>query len=629
MDLGERARAVGVRRPVRRPQGVDLVNEGCSGSRRSSTNARTAVSAVAVAMLRGLHPRRGRSPGAGDVEREPVRADRRRAEAFLVDEWPAVDPGRRTLSELDGVPDHQVQLLGMRPSRASRTAPPTTYTRSSPATALRRRSLARGPRAAGPSPESSIKGAGYPASPMTARAVAPGRRRGFHAARRRGCRVCLHATARGRLQPRRRLRRRADGDADPDGDPGGADPWVQEGRPAANFIWGEYGLHPRPPSLPARLDAAAAAVPARLSYTGRILLEFLPVMAEGKLFLPRITAALHDRQAQRQGRLGAQLRRAGRRPLRPTATGGVRDDWCSPENTKAGAVLRPLDAEDGQESLGSGCCPVVESPHHLFDGDRVYFGSENGTIYNLRAGDGAVALDRPSAGGAVKGGLALANGKLFFGDYRGPRPRDPPGRRQAGAGRSGDQRAARFGLAAAAVLFDARRGATGGCTSGTDGRAGILVLVLQASGKLAWTKGTGSYVYSSPAARPASQAVRPSVFFGAYNGVLLRRRRAQRQPLAATAKAARSAARRPSSATSSTTPTCGKKTTTGLGARTGQRGLLDGPRRLQPGHQRRPDDLPDRLLVALRPQAAEEEIGRVAKAAHAGRTADLRVRQPA
>ena len=54
----------------------------------------------------------------------------------------------------------------------------------------------------------------------------------------------------------------------------------------------------------------------------------------------------------------------------------------------------------------------------LLDDDRLYFGSENGTVYALRASDGAARWTF-KASGAVKGGPALANGKLYFGDYKG------------------------------------------------------------------------------------------------------------------------------------------------------------------------------------------------------------------
>ena len=49
----------------------------------------------------------------------------------------------------------------------------------------------------------------------------------------------------------------------------------------------------------------------------------------------------------------------------------------------------------------------------------------------------------------------------------------------------------------------------------TDGK---MYSFSSANGKLAWTKGTGSYVYSSPAVAQVP-GFRPTVYFGSYDGV--------------------------------------------------------------------------------------------------------------
>src|SRR5207253_11247420 len=54
----------------------------------------------------------------------------------------------------------------------------------------------------------------------------------------------------------------------------------------------------------------------------------------------------------------------------------------------------------------------------LLDAGRLYFGTEDGTVYALSARDGSL-LWRFHADGAVKGGIASSDGKLFFGDYAG------------------------------------------------------------------------------------------------------------------------------------------------------------------------------------------------------------------
>ena len=186
--------------------------------------------------------------------------------------------------------------------------------------------------------------------------------------------------------------------------------------PLKNFVWGEYGYtKDRRRFLPAStlLRPPYWRV---WSYTGSILLEFPPVMAEGKLFLLKNNGALHaiDKKtgkrkwARKLGVLAASSPSYG--------NGRIFVTLLSRGKTKAGAVLA-LDAENGK-ILWKRLLPSRSESSPLFDNDRIYLGSENGTVYNLRAGDGAVRWTF-KASGAVKGGLALANGKLFFGDYKG------------------------------------------------------------------------------------------------------------------------------------------------------------------------------------------------------------------
>ena len=110
---------------------------------------------------------------------------------------------------------------------------------------------------------------------------------------------------------------------------------------------------------------------------------------------------------------------------------------------KPGAVYA-LDAKTGK-ILWKRLLPSRSESSPLFDNDRIYFGSENGNVYALRAGDGAVRW-KFKASGAVKAGLALADGKLFFGDYCGPRVRDPPGRWRPGLGHRDQGREVRAAL---------------------------------------------------------------------------------------------------------------------------------------------------------------------------------------
>jgi outer membrane protein assembly factor BamB len=141
----------------------------------------------------------------------------------------------------------------------------------------------------------------------------------------------------------------------------------------------------------------------------------------------------------------------------------------------------------------------------------VYFGSEDGTVYALRAASGSVRW-RFHASGAVKGGLALGGGKLYFGDYAG----------RAYAIRQRDGRAVwQVGTKGASFGFSSGRFyATPAVAYGrvylgnTDG---FVYSFAQRDGELAWRKGTGGYVYASPAVGQVPGG-RPTVYIGSYDG---------------------------------------------------------------------------------------------------------------
>ena len=68
--------------------------------------------------------------------------------------------------------------------------------------------------------------------------------------------------------------------------------------------------------------------------------------------------------------------------------------------------------------LWSRMLPSRSESSPLVHGGRIYFGSENGTLYCLSARTGKVKWTYRAAG-AIKGSPTLAHGKLFFGDYGG------------------------------------------------------------------------------------------------------------------------------------------------------------------------------------------------------------------
>ena len=141
----------------------------------------------------------------------------------------------------------------------------------------------------------------------------------------------------------------------------------------------------------------------------------------------------------------------------------------------------------------------------------MYFGSENGTVYAMDADDGDVRW-RFRAGGAVKGGLALADGRLYLGDYGGRAYalRQSNGALAWRASTSGG----RFGIGSG-NFYSTPAVAYGRVYMGnTDGR---VYSFSAASGKLAWSHSTGGYVYGSPAVASVPGG-RPLVYIGSYSG---------------------------------------------------------------------------------------------------------------
>ena len=116
------------------------------------------------------------------------------------------------------------------------------------------------------------------------------------------------------------------------------------------------------------------------------------------------------------------------------------------------------------------------------------------------------------ASGAVKAGLALADGKLYFGDYKGR----VYAIRQADGGRSGRRaRAARASGSRSGQFYSTPAVAYGrvyiGNTDGTCTRSP------RATASSPGRKGTGGYVYASPAVAQVPGG-KPTVYFGSYDG---------------------------------------------------------------------------------------------------------------
>lgn len=238
---------------------------------------------------------------------------------------------------------------------------------------------------------------------------------------------------------------------------------------------------------------------------GDALLEFPPALDRGTLYQLNDSAVLHAVAAD-TGRVRWQ-RKLGHLSASAPAAGG---------DTVYATVLRGWDGagrivalrqRDGHPRWGRSLSSRSESSP-LLDRGRVFFGSQNGTVYALDAHNGHVAWTYRAAD-SVKASPTLFAGRLYFGDYGGHMQAvwERTGRRAWLTGGKGLLGGGNF-YSTPAVAF-------GRVYAGnTDGR---VYAFDAANGHLAWAKQTGAYVYSSPAvANP--KGLGPTVYVGSYDG---------------------------------------------------------------------------------------------------------------
>jgi outer membrane protein assembly factor BamB len=280
--------------------------------------------------------------------------------------------------------------------------------------------------------------------------------------------------------------------------------------PLDDFVWAHYGYSKdRRRYLPASPKLRPPYV-RRWSVTGKILLEFSPVIGGRSLYLLKNNGALYA-ISKKTGRVRWKRKLGYLAASSPAYGDGVVYVTLLQrgKSTKAGRVSA-LRARDGKV-LWTRLLPSRSESSPLLDGDRLYFGSENGTIYSLRASDGDVRWTF-KAQGEVKSGLALADGKLYFGDYGGR----VYAIRQADGSRAWTMgtRGSRFGTTGG-NFYSTPAVAYGRVYIGnTDGK---VYSFGSASGKLAWSKSTGGFVYGSPAVAAVPDGP-PSVYIGSYSG---------------------------------------------------------------------------------------------------------------
>jgi outer membrane protein assembly factor BamB len=246
------------------------------------------------------------------------------------------------------------------------------------------------------------------------------------------------------------------------------------------------------------------------NYQAGALLEFPPVLTARSMFLLKDDGVLvaigrrsaHVRWGRKLGHLAASS---------PAVAGS--SVYCvileRGRGVAAGRVVA-VNVGSGRTQWSHKLGSRAESSP-LVDHGTLYFGTENGMVYALRASDGSVKW-RYRASGAVKGGIAMdGRGRLFFGDYSGHlySLRASDGHQLWRVGTSG----AHYGLASGQFYATAAVAYGRVYIGNTDG---FMYSFASSSGKLAWRVHTGGYVYGSAAVAQVPGG-RPTVYVGSYD----------------------------------------------------------------------------------------------------------------
>jgi outer membrane protein assembly factor BamB len=276
-----------------------------------------------------------------------------------------------------------------------------------------------------------------------------------------------------------------------------------------DFVWPLYGFSPTRRHYLAAPKTLRPPFKKTWSWNANSLLEFTPVIAEGKLFVIKNNGGVYA-IAQRNGKPVWRRDMGQLAASAPAyANGRIYVTILERDRKSKGGRVSALRARDGK-LLWSKPLPSRSESSPLFADGHVYFGSENGTVYALRAKDGSVAW-RYKAAGAVKGALALAEGKLYFGDYGGRvhAIRQSSGKRVWSVGTNG----ARFGTSSGQFYASAAVAYGRVYIGNTDSN---VYSFSASSGKLAWRTGTGNYVYASAAVAQVPGG-KPTVYVGSYD----------------------------------------------------------------------------------------------------------------
>lgn len=242
------------------------------------------------------------------------------------------------------------------------------------------------------------------------------------------------------------------------------------------------------------------------SLNGGKLIEFQPVLAGGRLFVLKNDGRALALAAD-TGKIRWRKRIGGLAASAPGASGAsvyfnVNHGGYGGIAGAGPAKVVAMNRRTGKIRWAKRLSSASESSPLLVK-ERVFVGSQNGTVYALSAKSGRI-MWRYYAGGPVKGALAYARGKVYFGDYGGSVT--------ALRWRSGHVawRTGGYGqiYATAAVAF-------GRVYIGS--KSGAVYALSAGSGRRLWSRPMGGYVYAAPAVG-AVKGMRPAVFIGSYGG---------------------------------------------------------------------------------------------------------------
>jgi outer membrane protein assembly factor BamB len=247
-------------------------------------------------------------------------------------------------------------------------------------------------------------------------------------------------------------------------------------------------------------------------YQAGSLIEFPPAVGYNRLFFST-NGGTFSAISMRTGKYAWKYRSkrcvAASPALGPHAHGTVYEAFlnrppCNAQNGGHGVdgAVIAFSVGHGQIHWRHVIGPSESSP--LLVGDRLYVGDWNGDVWAFDANHGRVIWHEHVAGGAIKGALAYAGGRLYVGAY------DGHVYCLTRSGRVVWRASAQPRLYGGSEFYSTPAVAYGRVYVGsTDGKVYAFGAT---SGKLRWSHSTGGYVYASPA------VWKERIFVGSYSG---------------------------------------------------------------------------------------------------------------